>query len=194
MACNTVTLNGISAQCHTAAGGIKRVLIAQKEDVTNIHVDNATGVIDSITLASGKYFAQWLFRKNTGSFTTSLTSDPAIGTQAVTTDLNLQFTKAEATKRLEIQSAINAAAVVIVELQDKIKDKDENGDEVLKNQFILLGKDNEVSVTAVNMQSGTAMTDLNGFTLTFQDVSVELPHFVDASIIEALLKAPTPNA
>lgn len=194
MACNTVTLNGISAQCHTAAGGIKRVLIAQKEDVTNINVDKATGVIDSITLASGKYFAQWLFRKNTGSFTTSLTSDPAIGTQAVTTDLNLQFTKAEATKRLEIQSAINAAAVVIVELQDKIKDKDENGDEVLKNQFILLGKDNEVSVTAVNMQSGTAMTDLNGFTLTFQDVSVELPHFVDASIIEALLKAPTPNA
>ena len=184
MACNTVTLNGISAQCHTAAGGIKRVLIAQKEDVTNITVDNATGVIDCITLASGKYFAQWLFRKNTGSFTTSLTSDPAIGTQAVTTDLNLQFTKAEATKRLEIQSAINAAAVVIVELQDKIKDAT-SGE--LIDQYILLGKDNEVSVTAVNMQSGTAMTDLNGFTLTFQDVSVELPHFVDASIIPSLL-------
>lgn len=187
MACNTVTLNGISAQCHTAAGGIKRVLIAQKEDVTNINVVKATGVIDSITLASGKYFAQWLFRKNTGSFTTSLTSDPAIGTQAVTTDLNLQFTKAEATKRLEIQSAINAAAVVIVELQDKIKDEDGN----LIDQYILLGKDNEVSVTAVNMQSGTAMTDLNGFTLTFQDVSVELPHFVDASIIPSLLSTQT---
>lgn len=188
MACNTVTLNGISAQCHTAAGGIKRVLIAQKEDVDIKTVDE-NGVITEITMADGKYFVQWLFRKNTGSFTTSLTSDPAIGTQAVTTDLNLQFTKAEATKRLEIQSAINAAAVVIVELQDKIEDKDENGNKVLKDQFILLGKDNEVSVTAVNMQSGTAMTDLNGFTLTFQDVSVELPHFVDASIISSLLKA-----
>ena len=188
MACNTVTLNGISAQCHTAAGGIKRVLIAQKEDVDIKTVDE-NGVITEITMATGKYFVQWLFRKNTGSFTTSLTSDPAIGTQAVTTDLNLQFTKAEATKRLEIQSAINAAAVVIVELQDKIEDKDENGNKVLKDQFILLGKDNEVSVTAVNMQSGTAMTDLNGFTLTFQDVSLELPHFVDASIIPSLLKA-----
>ena len=188
MACNTVTLNGISAQCHTAAGGIKRVLIAQKEDVDIKTVDE-NGVITEITMADGKYFVQWLFRKNTGSFTTSLTSDPAIGTQAVTTDLNLQFTKAEATKRLEIQSAINAAAVVIVELQDKIEDKDENGNKVLKDQFILLGKDNEVSVTAVNMQSGTAMTDLNGFTLTFQDVSLELPHFVDASIIPSLLKA-----
>lgn len=175
MACNTVTLNGINAKCDTSAGGIKRVMIIQKDDVTNISVDSATGVVDAITLASGKYFVQWLFRKNTGNYTTSLTSDPAIGTQAVTTDLNLQFTKAEATKRLEIQSAINAAAVVIIE--------------DMYGQYILLGKDNEVSVTAVNQQSGTAVTDLNGYTLTFQDVSLELPHFVDASIIPSLLTA-----
>lgn len=175
MACNTVTLNGINAKCDTSAGGIKRVMIIQKDDVTNISVDSATGVVDSITLAEGKYFVQWLFRKNTGNYTTSLTSDPAIGTQAVTTDLNLQFTKAEATKRLEIQSAINAAAVVIIE--------------DMYGQYILLGKDNEVTVTAVNQQSGTAVTDLNGYTLTFQDVSLELPHFVDASIIPSLLTA-----
>jgi hypothetical protein len=174
MACNTVTLNGINAKCDTSAGGIKRVLIAQKDDVT-IGETNAQGVITEITMATGKYFVQWLFRKNTGSYTTSLTSDPAIGTQAVTTDLNLQFTKAEATKRLEIQSAINAAAVVIIE--------------DMYGQYILLGKDNEVSVTAVNQQSGTAVTDLNGYTLTFQDVSLELPHFVDASIIPSLLSA-----
>lgn len=174
MACNTVTLNGINAKCDTSAGGIKRVLIAQKDDVDIKTVDE-NGVITEITMATGKTFVQWLFRKNTGSYTTSLTSDPAIGTQAVTTDLNLQFTKAEATKRLEIQSAINAAAVVIIE--------------DMYGQYILLGKDNEVSVTAVNQQSGTAVTDLNGYTLTFQDVSLELPHFVDASIISSLLTA-----
>ena len=126
-------------------------------------------------MAEGKYFVQWLFRKNTGNYTTSLTSDPAIGTQAVTTDLNLQFTKAEATKRLEIQSAINAAGVVIIE--------------DMYGQYILLGKDNEVSVTAVNQQSGTAITDLNGYTLTLQDISLELPHFVDPQIISGLLTA-----
>lgn len=174
MACNTVTLNGINGRCDTSAGGIKRILIAQKDDVTNISVDASTGVIDTITMATGKYFVQWLFRKNTGNYTTALTSDPAIGTQAVTTDLNLQFTKAEATKRLEIQSAINAAAVVIIE--------------DMYGQYILLGKDNEVSVTSVNQQSGTAVTDLNGYTLTFQDVSLELPHFVDPQIISGLLQ------
>lgn len=175
MACNTVTLNGINAKCDTSAGGIKRVLIAQKDDVLNIVVAEGTGIINEIEMADGKYFVQWLFRKNTGSYTTSLTSDPAIGTQAVTTDLNLQFTKAEATKRLEIQSAINAAAVVIIE--------------DMYGQYILLGKDNEVSVTAVNQQSGTAVTDLNGYTLTFQDVSLELPHFVDSTIITSLVQA-----
>lgn len=172
--CNTVTLTGINGRCDTSAGGIKRILIAQKDDVTNINVDTTTGIIDTITMATGKYFVQWLFRKNTGNYTTSLSSDPAIGTQAVTTDLNLQFTKAEATKRLEIQSAINAAAVVIIE--------------DMYGQYILLGKDNEVSVTSVNQQSGTAVTDLNGYTLTFQDVSLELPHFVDPQIISGLLQ------
>lgn len=187
MACNSVTLNGISAKCDTATGGIKRILIAQKDDVVDIVVDKATGIINEIEMAEGKYFVQWLFRKNTGSYTTSLTSDPAIGTVSVTTDLNLQFTKAEATKRLEIQSAINAAAVVIIEMQDKIKNKSDE----LVNQYILLGYDNEVSVTSVNMQSGTAMTDLSGFTLTLQDVSVELPYFVNETIIDALVKTQT---
>lgn len=170
--CNNVTLTGINAKCDTSAGGIKRVLLAQKDDVTIGTIDEL-GVITQITMASGKYFVQWLFRKNTGNYSTSLTADPAIGTQAITTDLNLQFTKAEATKRLEIQSAINAAAVVIIE--------------DMYGQYILLGKDNEVAVTAVNQQSGTSISDLNGYTLTLQDVSLELPHFVDPSIISSLL-------
>lgn len=172
MACNTVTLNGINAKCDTSAGGIKRVLIAQKDDVDIKTVDE-NGVITEITMATGKTFVQWLFRRNTANYSTSMTSDASIGNSIITTDLNLQFTKAEATKRLEIQSAINAAAVVIIE--------------DMYGQYILLGKDNEVSVTAVNQQSGTAVTDLNGYTLTFQDVSLELPHFVDASIISSLL-------
>lgn len=182
MACNPVTLIGINAKCDTSAGGIKRVLLAQKDDIVNITVDkrdadnpDGTEVITAIQMATGKYFVQWLFRKNTGNYSTSLTSDPAIGAQAVTTDLNLQFTKAEATKRLEIQSAINAAAVVIIE--------------DMYGQYILLGLDNEVTVTAVNQQSGTAISDLNGYTLTLQDVSLELPHFVDPDIISGLLKA-----
>jgi hypothetical protein len=171
MACNTVTLNGIDARCETSAGGIKRVLIANVDDVKEITIDPTTSIVTAID-AAGK-FAEWKFRKNTGSLSTSLASDPAIGNTTVTTELNLQFTKAEAVKRLEIQSAINAAAIVIVE--------------DMYGQYILLGNENEVVVSAASMVTGTAATDLNGFTLTLQDVSTELPHFVEAGIIAGLL-------
>lgn len=181
MACKSVTLMGIHAKCDTATGGIKRVLIAQQDDVVDKVVDrydaetNPTGedVIKTITMAEGKYFVEWEFRKNTANYSTSMTSDPTLGNVTITTDLNLQFTKAEAKKRMEIQSAINAAAVVIIEDMNK--------------QFIFLGYDNEVTVTAVNQQSGTAMSDLNGYTLTLQDTSTELPYFVDSTIIPSLL-------
>lgn len=171
MACNTVTLNGIDARCETSAGGIKRVLIANIDDVNEITIDPTTSIITAID-AAGK-FAEWKFRKNTGSLSTSLASDPAIGNTTVTTELNLQFTKAEAVKRLEIQSAINAAAIVIVE--------------DMYGQYILLGNENEVVVSAASMVTGTAAADLNGFTLTLQDISTELPHFVEAGIIAELL-------
>lgn len=179
MACNTVTLNGIDARCHTSAGGIKRVLIANVDDVKEIIIDweeatqTGSDMVTAITMNADKKFAEWRFRKNTGSLSTSLASDPAIGNTTVTTELNLQFTKAEAVKRLEIQSAINAAAIVIVE--------------DMYGQYILLGNENEVVVSAASMVTGTAATDLNGFTLTLQDISSKLPHFVEAEIIDGLL-------
>ena len=180
MNCNSVTLNSLDARCDTSAGGIKRILIALKDDVLDIHPSDANdGVIDNILMATGKYFSQWLFRKNTGNYTTTFSSDPAIGSQAFTTELNLQFTKVEQNKRLEIQSAINASAVIIIE--------------DMYGQFILLGKDNDVTVTAVNQQSGTAISDLNGYTLTFQDISLELPYFVEESKINGLLAPPKPE-
>ena len=171
--CGSITLNSIDARCDASIGGIKRILIAQKDDVTNVAVNDTTGVITAITMASGKKFQQWLFRRNTGSYTSTSTSDATIGNNSVTTEVNLQFSKAEAEKRLNIQSAINANAVVIVE--------DAYG------QFIYLGYDNEVTITNAVMQSGTATADLSGFTLTFTDESAELPHFVDGSIINGII-------
>ena len=34
------------------------------------------------------------------------------------------------------------------------------------------------------MQSGTAASDLSGFTLTFTDESTELPHFIDKDDVD----------
>lgn len=163
--CGSVTLSAIDARCDTSFGGIKRVLVANRDDVTVTVAD------DNITALTGN-FVEWLFRKNTGSLTSTVTSDTAIGNTFATTEVSLQFSKAEATKRLAIQSAINASAVVIVE--------------DMYGQYIYLGLENEVVVSSATMVTGTAAADLNGFTLVFQDIATKLPYFVDATLIEGL--------
>lgn len=170
--CGSVTLSAIDARCETSFGGIKRVLVANRDDVeVSTTKDEVTGEVTGITSINGK-FVQWLFRKNTGSLTSTVTSDTAIGNTFATTEVTLQFTKAEATKRLAIQSAINAGSVVIVE--------------DMYGQYIYLGLENEVVVSTATMVTGTAAADLNGFTLTFQDIATQLPHFVEASIVDGL--------
>lgn len=172
--CSTATLSTIDGRCDTAIGGIKSIMIANKDDITKVETDES-GLITAITMAATKKFAKWQFRKNTGSYTSTFETNAAIGNNTVTTEVALQFTKAEQQKRMDIQTAINAAAVVIVE--DMI------------GNYIYLGYENEVTITSVTMQSGTATSDLNGFNLTFTDVAQELPHFVDSSIISGLLTA-----
>ena len=165
MACNTVTLSSIDARCDSSIGGIKRVLIANVDDIQSVLIDETSQKVKEISLVQGKKFEQWRFRKGTGSYSSSVARDLAIGNDTCTTEVNLQFSRAEAQKRLDIQSAINANCVIIVE--------------DLYGEYLYLGLENEVSITSATMASGTATSDLSGFTLTFQDISTELPHFID---------------
>ena len=178
-----VTLNAIDARCDASMGGIKEIYIALRDDIKDkldgtgkeITINEEDGLVTAIKMVTGKKFEKWMFRKQTGSYTSTASMDPAIGTNYVTTEVALQFSRAEAGKRLNIQSAMNANSVVIV--------RD------MYDQYLLLGLENEVSVTAAVMQSGTASTDLSGFTLTLTDISQELPHFIEPSIIKGLLEA-----
>ena len=181
MACTTVTLSSIDARCDGSVGGIKRVLIANVDDIKTVLIDETTQKIKEITLETGKKFEQWRFRKNTGSYSSSIERDMAIGTQTVTTEVNLQFSRAEAQKRLDIQSSINANCVVIIE--------------DMYGEYIYLGLENEVTITSATMQSGTQTGDLSGFNLTFTDVATEFPHFIDKEQVDVdgLLVA-TPGA
>ena len=191
--CGAVTLNAIDARCDASMGGIKEIYIALRDDIKedlstgkkDITVNwtynedtkqwEGDGLVTKIAMVTGKKFEKWKFRKQTGSYTSTASMDPAIGTNYVTTEVSLQFSRAEASKRLNIQSAMNANSVVIV--------RD------MYDQYLLLGLENEVSVTAAVMQSGTASTDLSGFTLTLTDISQELPHFIDPAIINGLFVA-----
>jgi hypothetical protein len=172
--CSAVTVNAIDARCEGSIGGIKEIYLLAATDMTgDLTIDEKTGVISKLgTLATDKKFQKWLFRPNTSSYTSTRSGDLTTGNSTVTTDVALQFSKAEAEKRLAIQSMINGGCIIII--------KDMYG------QYILLGYGegrNECYITDAVMQSGTSNTDLSGFTLTFEEIAMEFPHFVDSSLI-----------
>lgn len=176
MACQSVTFNGIQGACAINRGGVKKVYIANRGDVASVTVNPATGLITDITMAETAKFATWEFRPGTASLSTAAGGiDPTIGNYDQTATLALQFTKAEATKRLEIQSAIAADSVVIVETAYVNGNSDSEKEWA---QYIYLGYDNPVYVDSPVMQTGTATSDLSGFTLNLVESEYEMPHFI----------------
>lgn len=169
-----MTLAGLAKDCASNMGGIVEVLLANFDDVTALTVSEE--IITAITLASGAYFHKYNFPKETGSLTSNRTVDPTVGANFVQTDLLMQFNRMETSKRVEIAALAQADLVAIV--------KDANG------KYWYLGKDEPVTMTANDGQTGTARGDRNGYTITLRDNAKEMPMEVSSSIITNLLPPP----
>ena len=152
-------------------GGIVEALMANKTDVTNIAV--SSDMVTAITMASSAKFKRYAFARNTGSLTSTYTIDPATGVRYVVSDLILMFNRMETSKRVEISALAQNDLVIIV--------KDANG------KYWLLGYDEPVNASAGDGQTGTARGDRNGYSITLQDNSLELPYEVDSDIVDALV-------
>lgn len=170
MPCNQ-TLTGLARDCQPSMGGIVEVYAINKESVTAI--TETDGQISAITVTEGETFKSFAFSRNTGSMTSTYNLDPATGVRYVTTDLVLQFNRMETVKRVEITALAQNELVLIV--------KDANG------KYWLLGKDEPVLATAGDGNTGTARGDRNGYSITLQDTSLEMPFEVGASVVEGLL-------
>ena len=176
--CAAVTFNSIDATCDESRASIKRVLVCPKEDIEAIGYQytptssqypnddefEKSTLINNLVLADNKKFVEFKFRRNTGSYTSTYTGDNTTGSQVVTTEVTLQFSKAENQKRLEFQKLTGHPCVMLIE--------DAYG------KYIALGVDAPVVLTNTVMQSGTAKSDLSGFTLTFTEESNVFPPFV----------------
>lgn len=131
--------------------------------------------IASLTLAEGSKFKTYKFRKGTASMTSTASSDETIGNFSVTTELSLQFSKMETSKRLEIMAlCLEDVAVVGLDWNSK---------------YWMLGFDFPVSATAATAQSGGAITDFNGYNVTLTDTSSEFPFEVPESVMTELIQA-----
>lgn len=151
-------------------GGIDIVLVANRDDVTAVTVTD--GKISAITMASLAEFKEYYFRPGTGSMTSEYQVDEAAGSQYVQTLLALAFSRMETSKRVEISALALADAVAIV--------GDNNG------KWWYLGFDHPLHLNAGTGETGTARGDRNGYSITLQDDSRELPYEVNASVVEGL--------
>ena len=163
MACSQ-TLSGITLDCQSSMGGIKKVWLANYVD--DAALLGADGIISGFTGVTTWY--EYSFRKNTGSMTSTLNVDAANGVNYVSTELSLVFTKMDTAKRIEMSALAVSEVMAVVE--------DANG----KRWF--LGFDEPIAASAGTGETGTAKTDGNKYTLTLTDESATFPYEVSAEV------------
>lgn len=174
MAC-LITIAGITLDCESSLGGIKQVWITQYDNVKSVTVDDKTNQISAITLEEDAKWYNYQFRKGTGSLTSTLNVDETAGTNYVSNELALVFTKMETKKRIEIAALSIGQLVVVVE--------DSNG------KYWFLGKDDYVSASAGTGVTGTAKGDQNAYTLTLATDSESYPYELSAEAIQSVVGA-----
>lgn len=174
MAC-LITIAGITLDCESSLGGIKQVWITQYDNVKSVTVDDETKQISAITLEADAKWYNYQFRKGTGSLTSTLNVDETAGTNYVSNELALVFTKMETAKRVEIAALSIGQLAVVVE--------DSNG------KYWFLGKDDYVSASAGTGVTGTAKGDQNAYTLTLATDSESYPYELSAEAIQSVVGA-----
>ena len=158
MACSQ-TLSGISNDCASNMGGIVEVYLANKADVSSITITSSK--VTAISMNSSAKFKTYHFRPNTSSMSSNYQVNQENGTSYVQTDLLMVFNRMETAKRIEVTAMAQGELCAIV--------KDANG------LYWMLGIDNPLVLSAGDGLTGTARADRNGYSVTLQDNSLEMP-------------------
>ena len=180
MSCSLLT-SGWPKGCKDNAGGLKRVLLANKIDVVSFTEDTVgslpvpSGEITAITRSAGATFYEFVPNKMSSNWVENIQANAQNGTVGYEQVLTMIFAKNEAAARNRVVLLAQGEVYAIVE--------DYNG------KYFLLGEFNGCELTGGSSSSGTALTDLNGWTLTLTAMEPEPAKEVSSTIIADLLTA-----
>lgn len=167
------TLSGIALDCTTSQGGIKKVWIADYNDVTVTKPSGDTITKTDITMSGNSKFLGYEFRRGTASLTETLTADETTGVNYVSQELSLVFTRKDTTKRIEMTAlSIGQLSVIVLDANDK---------------YWFMGIDDYVSASAGGSESGVAKGDRNAFTLTLKTESSTYCYEIEAEAVKGLI-------
>lgn len=148
MACS-LTLTGRSLPCRDALGGVKKVWIGEFSD--GLWDSVASGEIADSTSALDLY--DFVSPKNTSSLTQTVNASVENGTVFYTQVLSLVLNKPVAADITELQNLAKGRMAIVVQ------DNNDN--------YFVLGHTRGAELTGGSIATGTALGDLNGYTLEF---------------------------
>jgi hypothetical protein len=169
MAC--ALTQGYVLDCKDSLGGITEVYFIALQDVAS--VTEASGVVTAITKDAGKVFYKYELVKETSSFVENVNASVENGSIFYQQELTIILNKLQANTRNEILLLAKNLLVAVV--------ADNNG------KYWYLGKQKGLDITAGSSQSGTAMGDRSGYTLTFTGKEAALAPEVASGIIAGLV-------
>lgn len=175
--------------CKDAVGGLKNLYILNygMYDETDITYDTALGYEDQITAINLSPIAPaltaYIYKfelKGTNSFEQTITSSRENGTTFFEQVLTVTLKKQDAITHKQIKLLSYGRPNIIVE--------NNNG------QYFIAGLLRGMDVTAGTISNGTALGDMNGYSLTFTGQEVTPANFLDAATeaqLVTLLNSPT---
>lgn len=167
MACNLS--QGRTEPCKDVIGGIQAVYFINYErdfrqkctfDGTN------TNVIDSFTASAATAYKYEL--KDASSFTENIQSDRETGSTAFEQVLEATFKKLSFTDHEEFEAMAKGRPIVI------IKDNNDN--------CMIAGLDYGMELTAGVIQTGSAKTDLTGYTITLTGMEKQPAYWLNVDV------------
>lgn len=152
MSCELLT-GGIAKDCLNNIGGIKKMYITEKSNITfPLSLSSPGDEISGITMIGGAKFYEYSFSKGTSSYTENTTDDAATGTGLSTQTILLLLNRREKTKRDNLLLLRKKELAVIIT----------DGNDI--NWFF--GEENGMLLTINDGGSGTNRPDPNRYSLT----------------------------
>lgn len=176
MACST--LKGVNfSLCDPSMGGITKIYLANADEVSAVTIGTASTLSDEgitgITMSGSAKFQEFTVKKNTSSFTSTLTVNDN-GASYVSTVLSYVMPRMDAAKRAAMNALIMAEAIAIV--------KDANG-----NYWMIGDKDNPLTNTAGTGETGTAKGDANQYTVELTAETLGYPQEITADAVASVI-------
>ena len=166
-------VNGRLEVCKDAVGGIDAIYFINYGDYA--YPTDVTEVDDVISAVANVTSLYKYELKGTNSFEQNITSSRENGTTFVEQTLSVILKKQDATTHKSVKMLSYGRPHIIVRNRNK--------------QFFLARLEHGMELTTAAVANGTAMGDLNGYTLTFVGNELVLANIIDVSTEAALVTA-----